>query len=125
MLERVPQRDENAVGVERLLEEVVRSELRGLDRGLNRSVPADHHDHRVGIAVPQPLERFEPVDACHLHIHEHEVRTKAIVFRDRINGVARRLDLIPLVLEKLPERLSNALLVIDDQNAAAHRTVAL
>ena len=35
--ERVAQRDEDAVGVERLLEDVVRAELRRLDRGLDRA----------------------------------------------------------------------------------------
>ena len=41
MLERVAQRDENAIGVEGLLENVIRPELRRFDRGLNRRVAAD------------------------------------------------------------------------------------
>src|SRR5205085_801854 len=41
MLERIPQRDEDAVRVERLLEDVVRAKLGCFDGRLDRGVPAD------------------------------------------------------------------------------------
>src|ERR1700689_817073 len=40
VLERIAERDQDAVGVEWLLEDVVGAELRGLDRGLDGRMPA-------------------------------------------------------------------------------------
>src|ERR687898_2615347 len=125
MLERVPQRDENAIGVEWLLEEIVGAELRRLHCGLNGPMPADHDDDGVRVCLLQPLQCLQPIDTRHLHVHKNEVWTKSVVLGDRVDRVARRLHLVPLVLEELAERLTNALLVVDDEDASAHRCVDL
>ena len=78
---------ENAIGVERLLEDVVRAELRRLDRGLDGGVAADHHDDRRRIDLANALERLEPVDAAHLHVHEDQIRMPLLVLGDRVDGV--------------------------------------
>ena len=79
--QRIPQGDENAVRIERLLENVVRAMLRRFDRGLDGGVPADHDDHGVRILLPQLAQRLQPVDSGHLHIHEDEMRMEARILR--------------------------------------------
>src|SRR5687767_3651727 len=125
MLERVPERHQNAIGIEWLFEEVIGPELGRLHRGLNGPMTADHDDDRVRIRLLEPLERFQSIDAGHLYVHEDQMGTEPIVLGDRIHGVARRLHFVSLVLEKLAQRLTNPLLVIDHEDAAAHRGVDL
>ncbi len=120
VLEGVAQRDEHAVGVERLLEKVVGAELGRFDRRLHGAVPADHDDDGRGIHLADALERLEPIDARHLHVEEDEVRAPLLERAQRIHGIAHRLHLVPLVLEELAERSSDPLLVVHHQHAPAH-----
>src|SRR5690348_12383194 len=116
MLERVPERDENTIGVERFLENVVGAELRRLDGGLDRSVAADHHDDRAWIALLDLAQGLEAVDAGHLDVKEDEVRLPAFILGDPVDGVRDGAYLIPLELEQLAECGPHALLVVDDEN---------
>ena len=117
MRQRIPQRDENAIGVEWLFQDVVRPVLRRLHGSLDRRVPADHHDDGVRILLAQLSQRFEAVDPRHLHIHEDEMGMKARVLREAIHGVTRRAHLEAFELEELAECGADPLLVVDDQDA--------
>jgi hypothetical protein len=125
VLQRVPQQHEDAVGIEWLLENVVRAQLRGLDGSLNRGVSADHHDLCRWVDLLDAAQSLEAVHARHLHVHEHEVRPPLLVFGDAIRGVAGGADLVALELQELAERGPDALLVIDDEDASAHLAVVL
>ena len=119
---RVAQRDENAVGVERFLEDVVRTELRRLDRILDRRVPADHdHDGR-GVAFAQSLQRLEPVHPRHLHVQEHQLRLPLLVHAEPLDAGRRRAHFEAFVLQELSQRRTNPLFVIHHQQATAHGT---
>src|SRR2546427_3719594 len=48
--------EQDAVGVERLLQEIVRAQLGRLDRGLDRSMTGDHHDLRVRVELARSEE---------------------------------------------------------------------
>src|SRR5665213_716539 len=122
VLERIAQRDLNAIGVERLLEKVVGAELSGLDGRLNGSVTADHHDDRRRIDDANALERLESIDAAHLHIHEDEIRMPLLILGDRVDCVLHRVHLVAVVLEELAERGADPLLVVCNQDLRAHRT---
>ncbi len=61
--QRVPQRDQQAVGVERLLQEVEGAALGRLHRRGDGAVPRDHHHERRRVLLPQAGERLEAVDA--------------------------------------------------------------
>ena len=122
VLERVAERDLNAIGVEGLLEKVVGAELRRLDRRLNGSVPADHHDDRGTVELTNSLERLEPVDTAHLHIHEDQIGVPLLVLGDRIDGVRDGAYFVAVVLEELTECGANPFLVIRNEDLRAHRT---
>ena len=98
--------------------------LRRLHGGLDRGVTTDHHDDRGGILLAQLPERLEPVDPRHLHIHEDEMRLEARVLGEAVDGVRHGPHLVALELEQLAERGPNALLVVDDEDAAAHGATA-
>ena len=122
MLERVAQRDQNAIGVERLLENVVGAELRRLDRGLDGRVAADHHDDRARDRCSRMrLSASSPSMPRHLHVHEDEIRVPLLVLGDRVDRVRDRAHLVAVVLEQLAERGANPLLVVDDEDLRAHR----
>src|SRR5688572_28778941 len=118
MLERVTQRDQNAVGIERLFEDVVGAELGGLDRRLDRRVPADHDDRRARVGGFHALERLDPVDAAHFHVEEDELWMPALELGDTVDGVRRRAYVVALELEQLAECRANSLLVVDEDRKA-------
>ena len=120
MGERVPHREQEAIGVERLLEEVERSALRGFHRRRDRAVAGDHDDLRTLVELAQPAQRLEAVQARHLHVEEDEVRTELGVHRDRLPAGARHLDFEVFVFEDLFQGLADTRFVVDDQNPMAH-----
>jgi hypothetical protein len=87
VLERVAQQHQDAVGVERLLEDVVGAELGRLDGRLDRRVPADHDDGRSRVVLAEQLQRLEPVHAGHLDVEEDEVRLELLVQHDPLRRV--------------------------------------
>src|SRR3569833_3459403 len=121
MRESVAQRYENAVRVERLLEDVVGAELRRFDGGLDRRVAADHHDDRALIMLLDLLERLHAVDAGHLHVEEDQVGPLLLIFGDAVDSIRDGSHLIAFELEQLAQGGANALLVVDDQDAPGHR----
>ncbi len=120
VLERIAQQHQHAIGVERLLEDVVRAELRGFHRRLDRGVAADHHHRGGGISLPQALEHLEPVEPRHLHVEEDQLRTEAVVLRDAFGAAARGLHLEALIFEQLAEGLTDSRFVVNDEDATAH-----
>ena len=118
--ERIAQREENAIRVERLLENVVGAVLCRFDGGLDGRVTTDHHHDGAGVLLLQLAQRLEPVDARHLHVHEDEVRPEPRVLGEPVDRVRDGAHLVALELEKLAERGANPLLVVDDEDAAAH-----
>src|SRR6185312_10374031 len=120
VLQGVAQREQDAVGVEGLFQEIVRAELGGLDRGLDRSMTRNHHDLRVRVELAQLPQRLEPVHPLHLHVQENEMGPELGVALQRLGSRSARPHLDLLVFEHLRQRLADALFVIDDQDASAH-----
>src|ERR1044072_1925755 len=117
VLQRVPQREQDAVGVERLLEKVVRAELRRFHGGLDRAVPGDHHDLRLAVQRPDALQRLETVHPFHFDVEKHEMRLELGVDAHGLLPRRTHLHFDFLVLENLLQRFANAFLVVDDQHA--------
>ena len=120
VLQRVAERQQDAVGIKRLFEEVVRAELRGFDGGLDRAVSGDHHHLGVGIELAQLAQRLEAVHPLHLHIQEDEVRPELGVEPQRLPPRRAGLHFDLFELEHLLQRFADALFVVDHQHAAAH-----
>jgi hypothetical protein len=82
--QRVPYREQQAVGVQRLLQEVEGAALGGLDGGGDGAVTGDHDDLGPGVEVPQPGEGLQPVEPGHLHIEEDQMGPELGVEGDRL-----------------------------------------
>jgi hypothetical protein len=117
---RIAQRDENAIRIERLFENVIGAELRRLDGVLNRRVAADHHHGCRRIAIAELLERFETVHSRHLHVEKDELRLELFVCREPFSAGRCAPHLVALEFEELRECGANAGFVVDDQNATVH-----
>src|SRR3954468_16139209 len=120
---RVAQHHQDAVRIERLLQDLVGASLGRLYGRANRSVAADHHHERRRIQLANLLQRFHTVHASHFYIEKDEVRPPLLKLADAFLRTRQRLDLIPFVFEQLAERSSNTLLVVDDEYASAQRTL--
>ena len=115
--ERVRDPLENDLAIGRLLQEVERTALERLDRGLDAAVAADHDDHDVWILGTQPVQNVETVHGRHLDVEEDEVGGLFGIGRQRGRPVLGVPHLIPLVLQHLAERLADPGLVVDDEDA--------
>ena len=120
MGQRVPHRDQQAVGVERLLQEIERAALGRFDRGGDGAVARDHHHLRLGIEVPEPAERLQPIEARHLHVEKDQVGPELGVHGDRLAARGGHPHHQILVLQHLLQGLPDPRLVIDDQDPMAH-----
>ena len=76
-LERLLERQEDALERERLLEEVVGAALDGLDRRLHGAVPGDHDDRQVEAAGAEPVEHGEAVDVRQPDVEEDGLGPRA------------------------------------------------
>ena len=76
-LEGVADRDEDPVGVERLVDEVEGAAADGLRAGRAGAVPGDHDDRHVRHRL-EPLQHVEAVHAGHLDVEEDEVGRLAL-----------------------------------------------
>ena len=122
--QRVLERQQDAVRVERLLEEVVGAELGRLDRGGDGPVAGDHHDQGLRVGLAQLRQDRQPVHPRHLHVEQDEVRLELGEGVQRLGPGAGQRDRVALVLEQLAQRLAHALLVVHHQDAVAHRALA-
>ena len=118
VLQRVPQRQQNTIGIEGFFEEIVRAELGCFDGGLDRAMAGDHDDLRLWVQLPHALQRLQPVHSFHLHVEEHEVRLEVGIDADRFVTRRAGLYLDFLVLEDLFQRLADPLFIVDDHHAA-------
>ena len=73
VLEGAADRDQDLLEGERLLDEVVGAQARGLDRRLDRAVAGDHHDDGLRTRPLELGERLEAVHAVHPDVEEGQI----------------------------------------------------
>ena len=74
-LQRALDHQQQPVGLERLLQEVVGAALDGADRRLDVAVAGDHDHRQVGVQLLDQVEQLQPVHAAALHPDvEHQQR---------------------------------------------------
>ena len=113
---------DEAVGLERLFDEIVGAQLDRRDRGLDRSVAADdHHGNRRVLALDrvQDLEAVEPA-VLQPNIEDHQARSAG---RERFQGgvaVGRLSGAVAFIVQDAGNQHPNVGLVVYDQNVTRH-----
>src|SRR5688572_9912244 len=120
VLQGIAKENENAIGVERLLEDVVGAELCGFDRGLDGCVTADHHDTGGRVDLADALQTLEAIHARNLHVEEDEMRAPFLERRNARGRAGLRANFVTLVLQELAQCGAYSLLVVYDEDARAH-----
>jgi hypothetical protein len=120
--ERARRHQDQPVGFERLLDEIVGAALDRCDRGFDVAVTRDHDDRRIRIVLLDLLEQLQPVEPAALQpdIEEHHVRTAARNFGQRLVAVARGPCRKSFVFENTGDQIADVRLVVDYQNVMCH-----
>ncbi len=102
---------------ERLREVVVCARVEPCDAAVDLGARREHqHGNRVAFG-PEAPAYLEPVDPRHQHVEDRRVdRRSAAQPLERLLAVLGELDLVPLELERTPQRLANGTLVVDDED---------
>ena len=117
-LERLLERQEDALEGERLLEEVVRAALDGRDGRLDGPVPRDHDDGAREAARAEAVEDREAVHVRQPDVEEDGVgQARRRSVRDGVLAEADGVHRVALVAEDLAERLTDPGLVVADEDA--------
>ena len=114
--QRVAHRQHRLLERQRLLDEIERPQLRGLDGRLDVGVARDHDDLRVHVTIAKPFQRHEAVDSWQPDVEQdHLVRPPADLIETRltaVDGVHR----VPFVAQDAAERCPHARFVVNDQD---------
>ncbi len=114
--------EQQPVGFERLLDEIVGADLDRLDRGFDRAVAADHdHRHRRHLGAQQS-EDFDPVELAALQpdVEDDEGRLPRMDHRQRLGAVAGLARGVALVLQHTRNQHADVGFVVDDQDVMRH-----
>ena len=119
MLQRVAGAQKYPIDGKRLFEEIIRPQLGRLDRRLDRPVARNHHNHRPVCVRNRlnPVQRLEAVDTRQPDIQNHQFEDGARKKVQTSFAVLDSRDLKAFVFQYSAQGLSNARLVVDDQDA--------
>ena len=115
LLERVTQHQQDLVPGQRFLDEVVGSQLGGLDRRLDGAVAGDHDDVLAGAPGSNPLEGVDPVHAGQPDVEEDGVVGGPVHEAQPFLGAGRRFHQVALVSQDSGQRTKDAPVVVYDQ----------
>ena len=113
---------QQAVGLEGLLDEIVGA---GLDRrhgGVDGAVAADHHHRHRRILAPDHLEKLQAVELAALQpdVEDHQ-RRPALAHRiDGLGAVVGAAGRMALILQDARDQRADVAFVVDDENIVAH-----
>ena len=117
-LHRRRQREQHALGAQRLLQEVERAELGRFHRVAQPRAAAHHDDRHVGERLAHARERRHPVQLAGDHqVEQERVGLRLERARQAAGAVVRVADLVALGHEQRADHPADVRLVVDDQHA--------
>ena len=113
-LQGVLRRDQDAVQIQRLDQEVIRTGFESLYSGLHVAVTRNHHNRTVGrfVCVLECREYFHTIHLRHLDIRENQVVSLCLRHLQTLFAVLSHLYFIPLVGKYLAKRVTYPALVV-------------
>ncbi len=108
---------EDALAIQRLLDEVERAAAGRLHGRVDRAVPRDHDDQGLGLRLPDLLEDLQAVLARHLDVQERQVDVRVVSqsLKPRLPVLGQH-DLVVLEAQHEVQALPDGDLVVDDQD---------
>ena len=121
-LQRAQRHEQQAVGLERLLDVVVGAALDGGDGGLDVAVAGDDDDRQIGVRLLDDVEHLEAVEPAALQpdVEDDELRPALLDGLQRLVGIARQPRAVTVVLQDAGDHLADVGLVVDDQDVRCH-----
>jgi hypothetical protein len=114
--QRTRDRRQQLLQADRLLEEIERADLGGVDRRLDRSVPRHHHHGHRELAAGRPLaQERHAIGVRHPDVEQHERGLLPLAIGTGFARVLGERDAIALVLQDLGQELADADFVVDDE----------
>jgi len=121
LLDRIAQGQQDALALERLLDEVERTQPGRLDGRRDRTVPRNHDHGKLGPAPPHLGKHFQAVHPRKLDVQQDRVRVAGL---DPLQGLGSRSSLVEahsLILEDPLQRGADVLLIVNDQDVGLLR----
>ena len=122
-LQRALGHQNEAVGLERLLDEVVGAELYRGHGCFNVAVAGNHHHRHARVLLFDHFQQLQAVEprALQPDVEQHEVRSARLDRCDRFVGIARQPRRMALVGENAGDEFANVVFVVNDQDICGHR----
>ena len=115
-LDRLLEQREDALGVDRLLEEEERAGLDRLDRARDVALAADDDDLGLRVDVLEPAHQLDAVDVGQHHVGEHRVGPPRLEQLLAARADERRPHLVAGLLEHHLQPLGHRRLVVDGED---------
>jgi hypothetical protein len=119
-VQRIADGDQQALLAERLLDEVEGAVARGLDRGGNGPVAADHDHRQLGVVLAQPPQHLDAVHARQPHVDHRHIGTLGLAALEAVLAALGHVDCEPLGSQHHGKRAADVPLIIDDQDPGTH-----
>ncbi len=110
--------EEQAVGLERLLDIVIGTALDGADGRFDVAVTGDHDDRQIRMLLLDGIEQCKAVKPAALQPDIEENQARAAL-RNRIEALVARCRLaraMPLIFENARNEFADVAFVVDDEN---------
>ena len=111
---------QQALGTERLLDEVVGAALHGLHRHVHIAVAGDQDQRQLAVDVRQAFEQLQAITAGHAHVADQHAGEVAAEQRQRLGDPGADAHADAGQLQPLAHRLADGRLIVDKQHFGAH-----
>ena len=113
---------QQAVGLERLLDEVVGAGLDGRHGGVDRAVAADHHHRHRRLLAADHFQELQTIELAALQpdVEDHQRRPALPHGVGGLGAVVSATGGVALILQDARDQRADVAFVVDDQNIVAH-----
>ena len=114
---------DQAIGLERLFDEVIGAEFDRGHRGFDIAVAGNHHHGHVGVLLLQNLQQLQTVEprALQPDVEQDQMRPARLDRGQRLVGIARQTRAVALVGEDSRNEFADVVFVVDDQDIGGHQ----
>jgi hypothetical protein len=123
ILQRAFGHEQQAIGLERLFDEIIGAAFDRGCRGFDVAMTRNHDDREFGMLLLEAVEQLQTIKpaAFEPNIEENEIRPARHHGGKRLVAVAGHAAAMALVLQNAGDQLADIRLIVDDQDIGCHR----